>query len=300
MLFPATFYDVPNQEPKVRLPLDRVSVYNQKIEVPFYDELTGETTALFEVKASVVLKAEQRGIHMSRIEQAFQNLPVGERLWSAALHTAQRIAQSQKQEQATVTLTGDVIVRRDTNVTGLPSYNKVSVLARASSGVRDEAGIGLRVTIMSACPCMQTYSLDELARTFNLTIDNPKEIIASVPVATHSQKGSVMIYLSGDPAHLADISLDSLYQVLGRATHLTSELLKRPDEYDMVRRAHMRPQFVEDVVRDVMLELGNSAPDYDDSLKLTVQAESYESIHGHDIEAETSIALGELRAILHG
>ncbi|HVO41265.1 MAG TPA: GTP cyclohydrolase, FolE2/MptA family, partial [Aggregatilineales bacterium] len=81
MLFPATFYDVPNQEPTIKLPLDRVSVFNQTIEVPFFDEMTGDTMALFDVKASVMLRATQRGIHMSRIEQAFQNLPVGERLW---------------------------------------------------------------------------------------------------------------------------------------------------------------------------------------------------------------------------
>ena len=89
-----------------------------------------------------------------------------------------------------------------------------------------------------------------------------------------------------------------MYAVFASATHLTSELLKRPDEYDMVRRAHMHPQFVEDVVRDVLSGVNDSLKDYPDALKVTVKAESYESIHGHDIEAETRISLGELRTVM--
>src|SRR5579864_7270257 len=102
MMFPVAFYDVPNQEPALRVTLDRVSVYNQKIEVPFFDVLTGHVTTLFEVTADVVLRSSQRGIHMSRIEQAFQDLPEGRPIWEVALGIARRIAETQKQDKAAV------------------------------------------------------------------------------------------------------------------------------------------------------------------------------------------------------
>ena len=235
---------------------------------------------------------------MSRIEQAFQDLPKGKRISDIALHIARRICDTQKQDRATVELSGEVIVRRDTAVTGLPNYNTVTVIGQATAGDVEQAGLGLRATIMSACPCMQTYSLDELARTFDLTIDDPKEVIKRVPIATHSQKGSVRAVLSGVPGELEQVSLDMLYQIFGSATHLTSELLKRPDEYDMVRRAHLRPQFVEDVVRDVLSEIYTTLGEYPDTVKLNIEAESYESIHGHDIQAETSLTLAQLRTIM--
>jgi GTP cyclohydrolase FolE2 len=66
----------------------------------------------------------------------------------------------------------------------------------------------------------------------------------------------------------------------------------------MVRRVHRRPQFVEDVVRDVLAEIVTQWAGYSDGLKLSVQARSFESIHGHDIEAEANMSLGELRQLV--
>jgi GTP cyclohydrolase-4 len=70
--------------------------------------------------------------------------------------------------------------------------------------------------------------------------------------------------------------------------------LKRPDEYDMVRRAHLRPQFVEDVTRTTAEALASAlaAQSIDpDGVHIDVAAESHESIHGHDIEAHIHLTL---------
>src|SRR5579859_3181732 len=293
MMFPATVYDVPSQTPRVAVPLNRVTVCNQKIEVPFADDLFGSVSALFDVRADVTLRRSQRGIHMSRIEQAFQDQKQGLPIWEVALGIARRIAEVQDQEGAVVSLSGDVIVRRDTNVTSLPSYNRVVVLAKAKAGATEEAGLGLEATIMTACPCMQAYALDDLVRTFGLSVENPADVIGKVPIATHSQKGTVTAMVSGASGDLRGVNLAMLYDIFGKATHMTSELLKRPDEYEMVRRVHRRPQFVEDVVRDVLSELSVKLEGQSSALSLRVKAASFESIHGHDIEAECELGLGE-------
>ncbi len=68
-IFDEEFYDIPNQESQEKIPIRTVSVFGQKIQVQFFDELFGETEALFSVRAGVALSPRQRGIHMSRIEK---------------------------------------------------------------------------------------------------------------------------------------------------------------------------------------------------------------------------------------
>ena len=58
-------------------------------------------------------------------------------------------------------------------------------------------------------------------------------------------------------------------------------ILKRPDEKFVTERAYDNPKFVEDMVRDVAIELN-----IDDRITAyTVEAENFESIHNHSAYA---------------
>ena len=78
------------------------------------------------------------------------------------------------------------------------------------------------------------------------------------------------------------------------------ELLKRPDELFVVEHAHLQPRFVEDSVRvalkGVLDELAALA---DDDFVLSRQV-NFETIHAHEVVAERSGTVGELRAELEG
>ena len=79
----------------------------------------------------------------------------------------------------------------------------------------------------------------------------------------------------------------------------TYELLKRPDEFMVVNKAHHNPRFVEDVVREMLLnvvEVFTFLPD--DSFVLAKQV-NYEGIHKHDAYAERYSLLGNIRAELN-
>jgi GTP cyclohydrolase FolE2 len=52
-----------------------------------------------------------------------------------------------------------------------------------------------------------------------------------------------------------NISYQSLYKILDESVHLIYDLLKRPDEHELVVRALSKPQFTEDVIRDVAYNL---------------------------------------------
>ncbi|MFB5191768.1 GTP cyclohydrolase, FolE2/MptA family [Alicyclobacillus fastidiosus] len=294
-LFKPSFYDVPNQESKFQLTLGKVSVFNQKIPVPFEDELFGTVCPNLDVTASVKLHSRQRGIHMSRIEQAFQNLPQNLSIAEVAHLIATRIKNTQEQDEAAIQLSGDLIYQRNTAVSNLPSHNIVTVSSGACVGTANEkVSLGLGATIITACPCMQTYALEELITKLNINTDNPESLITEVPIATHSQKGRVEVIIEGHITDVKYVSLSRIYESLNNSAHLTSELLKRPDEYDMVRRAHTHPQFVEDVVRETIVNVARELENVDPELNITVRAESYESIHGHDIRAEANFTLGDL------
>jgi len=58
-------------------------------------------------------------------------------------------------------------------------------------------------------------------------------------------------------------------------------LLKRPDEKFVTERAYDNPKFVEDLVRDVALELERDAR----IAAYRVESENFESIHNHSAYA---------------
>ncbi len=58
-------------------------------------------------------------------------------------------------------------------------------------------------------------------------------------------------------------------------------LLKRPDEKHVTEKAYDNPKFVEDIVRDVCIRLGNRQ----EVISYTVESENFESIHNHSAYA---------------
>jgi GTP cyclohydrolase I/GTP cyclohydrolase-4 len=73
------------------------------------------------------------------------------------------------------------------------------------------------------------------------------------------------------------------------------ELMKRSDEAAVVEKAHRRPRFVEDCVREmiggVVARYGGALPD--DAFVIARQ-ENLETIHQHNVVAERFGLLGEL------
>ena len=62
---------------------------------------------------------------------------------------------------------------------------------------------------------------------------------------------------------------------------MSFELLKRGDEYRVVKNAHENPKFVEDMVREATLRLTA-----DENISwFSVEAENFESIHNHSAYA---------------
>ena len=73
------------------------------------------------------------------------------------------------------------------------------------------------------------------------------------------------------------------------------ELMKRSDEGAVVEKAHRRPRFVEDCVREA---IGGAIERFDglrDDAFVSARQENLETIHQHNVVAERFGLLGELR-----
>ena len=77
------------------------------------------------------------------------------------------------------------------------------------------------------------------------------------------------------------------------------ELMKRSDEAAVVEKAHRRPRFVEDCVREMVGGVSRGSPSSATIVRFARQ-ENLESIHQHDVVAERFGLLGELRARARG
>lgn len=115
-----------------------------------------------------------------------------------------------------------------------------------------------------------------------------KEISA---YGAHNQRS-----LIGIEAELLDeMAIEELIAVAERsASCQVYGLLKRPDEKYVTERAYDNPKFVEDLVRDVALEL-NREPRVG---AYRVEAENFESIHNHSAYARLVRATAAPQSVL--
>jgi GTP cyclohydrolase-4 len=75
----------------------------------------------------------------------------------------------------------------------------------------------------------------------------------------------------------------------------TYDLLKRPDEFFIVNKAHHNPKFVEDVVRGILARSLDVYADFPDETFILASQINYESIHKHDAFAEAFGTFAEFR-----
>src|SRR3712207_4885657 len=109
---------------------------------------------------------------------------------------------------------------------------------------------------MTACPCAQEMVIErsrERLAEQGFDGDDIERVFDAVPVATHNQRGIGTLYV-GCPEGCDDpIEATALLEIVEAAmSSEIYELMKRPDEVEVVEKAHRRPRFVEDCVREMV------------------------------------------------
>jgi len=204
--------------------------------------------------------------------------------------------------RAEVSMRSTYMVRRRAPVTRSESHEAVEVMARsvarrADGEVRVEDWLGCEAEGITSCPCAQAMVAErarQRLREAGLDEATATRVLDAVPMATHNQRSRGTIWVQVPPE--GGVRLERIIRVIEAAqSSPIYELLKRPDELEVVWRAHENPRFVEDCVRDMARRLVEAFPELPDSTMVTIRQVNQESIHRHDAFAERAATMGALR-----
>jgi len=255
-----------------------------------------------EIDCTVDLDPTQKGVHMSRFpelfEEAIEEVVIGEALLveSLAEHIAAQIVQRQHALRAEVRIVARYPLERATPVTGMRTQELVSLIGiAAASEERTRRLVGVEATGINACPCAQGLVRERAAERLGeagFAELDVERILELVPLATHNQRGRGTLFVGTE----ASVNAEQLVQIVeGSMSSPVYELLKRPDELFVVEHAHLQPRFVEDSVRLALRDALAAYPALDDSDFLLSRQVNLETIHTHDVLAERHGTVGELR-----
>jgi GTP cyclohydrolase I/GTP cyclohydrolase-4 len=261
---------------------------------------------------SVDLGANQKGAHMSRFEETV-NEAIGEVVLGTAVFRAEdlarRIAELVRDRQgarrAEVSVTARYPEHKPAPVSGIETQELYTLLATA---LATEQGtrrlVGVQAQGMTACPCAQELvaasARDRLAAD-NFTDDEIERILDHVPVATHNQRGLGTLQIGLPETCTDDLDATLLLDIVEQSmSSEIYELMKRTDEGSVVEKAHRRPRFVEDCVREMLSGVATRLPQLPAEAFVVARQENLETIHQHNVVAERWGLISELRAELAG
>jgi GTP cyclohydrolase I/GTP cyclohydrolase-4 len=297
--------DLQASPPEIALALSRagVSGVQKAVRIRRGD---AETVMAAVIDCTVDLAADQKGVHMSRFPELFEDaieLVVERReallVEVLAEQIASRVVERQRALTAEVWIRAQWPIHRRTPVTGLATQEMVTlcgIAAASESGTR--RAVGVEATGINACPCAQGLVRSRASeRLLEAGFENGdvERILELVPIATHNQRGRQSLFVGTDQDLDAEVLVDIAERSMSAPIY---DLLKRPDELFVVEHAHLQPRFVEDSVRYALRDALDTLPQLDDDDFLLSKQVNFETIHVHDVVAERFGTVGELRGEL--
>jgi GTP cyclohydrolase I/GTP cyclohydrolase-4 len=287
--------------PEVRLGLSRAGVMgaSKAIRISYGG---AEKQIAADIECTVDLDPAQKGVHMSRFpelfEEAIEEVVIGEAFLIEVLaeHIATHIVERQQALRAQVHISARYPIERTTPVTGLPTQEMVRLIGMAAASTRGVRRlVGVEAAGINACPCAQGLVRGRASeRLLEAGFDDGdvERILELVPLATHNQRGRGTLYVGTQ----AGVNAEQLVTIVeGSMSAPVYELLKRPDELFVVEHAHLQPRFVEDSVRLALKGTLDAYPELADSDFVYSRQVNLETIHTHDVLAERFGTVGELR-----
>ena len=264
-----------------------------------------------ELECFVDLGPRQKGAHMSRFEEvineAIDEVVLGEafKAETLAAHIAERVRERQQALRAEVTITARYPETKEAPASGLPTqeiYKLFGSALASQQGMRRL--VGVEAQGMTACPCAQELvaarARDRLEGE-GFDADEIERVLRSVPVATHNQRGVGSLHVGCPEGCTEPVEAETLLRIVeGAMSSEIYELMKRPDEVEVVERAHMRPRFVEDCVREMVRMAVEEFEHLGEEAFLSARQQNLETIHRHSVVAVRHGLLGELRSELEG
>jgi GTP cyclohydrolase-4 len=295
------------EAPDVQLSLNRVGVSSVKHIIRLN---VGGTERVFNADFTMVadLRPDKAGVHMSRFSELLEAATLevlarterAGRVEDLVAQIAREIVVSQDAIRADVRVRAEFGLERWTPVSGKRTEELYTLVGIAHADQhRTRRLVGVEAEGMTACPCAQLmvreHSLRELEAAGFSTTDANRALDA-LPVATHNQRGRGSVLIGTEGEFSDHLRAEDLVEIVENSmSSETYDLLKRPDEFFIVNKAHRNPKFVEDVVRGILARSLDVYADFPDDTFISATQVNYESIHKHDAFAEAYGLFGEFR-----
>jgi GTP cyclohydrolase I len=255
--------DVQSRLDDRQIAIDEVGVAGLRYPIVVLDRAKGEQHTVATIAMSVDLPQAFKGTHMSRFLEVL-NEHRGEMTMRTLPILLRAIQQRLCAQTARIEVSFPYFLERVAPVTGARALmDYVCTFRGERCGERDTFLLRVEVPVTTLCPCSKAIS----------------------DYGAHNQRGVVTIEVGGrsDKSEDALIWIEELVEIAERsASAPVYPLLKRPDERHVTMQAYDNPVFVEDVVRNVAVELNADARvDW-----FKVRAVNDESIHNHSAFAK--------------
>src|SRR5437763_3210352 len=294
--------DVQAQRPAVHVSRARVGVTGGEKVIRVREDLYWARLECF-----VDLGPKQKGAHMSRFEEtvndAIGEVVLGESALRAE-HLAARIAELVRDRQdalrAEVSIEARYPEHKPAPLSGIETQELYTLYGGAVASERGTRRmVGVSAQGMTACPCAQQLvagASRERLLADGFDDEQIERIFDHVPVATHNQRGLGTLHIGCTERCEDEIDARALLEIVERSmSSELYELMKRSDEAHVVEKAHRRPRFVEDCVREMIRGVVAEFPALDDRAFVSARQVNLETIHQHRVVAERFGTLGEVR-----
>jgi len=252
--------DVQNSRDNRGVEIQKVGIKDLELPLIIQRKDKENLTVWANAKASVSLPAHYKGTHMSRFVEVLNGFREKNLLGVDIQGCVTELAERLNAKSGYLKFNFKYFIDKESPVTKI----KAPMCYDCSfEGILDNYGeddeeyqffLGVKVPVTTLCPCSKEIS--------KYGAHNQRAIV-SVKVAYDEDEH---IWLEDLISMIENCSSCSLYSIL-----------KRDDEKFVTEHAYDNPKFVEDVLRDVVIELRNN-PIVD---RFEVECESIESIHNH-------------------
>jgi GTP cyclohydrolase IV len=298
--------DVQARRPAVQLTLSRVGVTGVE-KVIRIRQNGNEQLFWARLECVVELGRDQKGAHMSRFEEvindAIGEVVLGEstfKVETLAEHIARLVRDRQEARRAEVTIEARFPEHKPAPMSGIQTQELYTLHGSAAcTELGTRRLIGVTAQGITACPCAQELVAGrarENLQAQGFDDQDIERILETVPVATHNQRGLGTLYIGCTELCDDEIDAGTLLEIVEHAmSSEIYELMKRADEAQVVEKAHRRPRFVEDCVREMIRGVVETFPQLNDAAFVEARQVNLETIHQHNVVAERFGTLGEIR-----
>ncbi len=247
--------DIQNHKDNRNIDIDQVGVKGIRYPITVLDKDMGKQQTVAKINMYVNLPRYYKGTHMSRFVEILNehSRRISLQNFSAIL---QEVKDRLNAESAHMEITFPYFINKAAPVSGSEGLMEYKCTFKGSLNKGSDLVIMINVPISTLCPCSKEIS----------------------DVGAHNQRGEVRLQVRFKKF----VWIEDLIKLVEKAASSdVYSVLKREDEKFVTEAAYNNPMFVEDIVREIALNLNNDP----NITWFAVESENFESIHNHNAYA---------------